>query len=240
MAKKTEVKKHLKLETPPLVEALFVMQFDPTMDYSLFTGAINAGLKELFPEVETLPPAALTGMPTAFRHRFASVDGTVMFQTGPGILSVNQLHYGQFKKFFELIDIILFEFIKAESKPFIRMMGLQYINRISLENKTMEDIVAIKVSLPKFLESGLDARSYNFLVTENINGKLQVTISNTIRNNKPVSDEIALDFEHFIEVNDILNINKINTWIKTAHDNIIEAFIGCLNPDYLKSIQKSK
>ncbi|MFC1478439.1 TIGR04255 family protein [Candidatus Margulisiibacteriota bacterium] len=240
MKKKIEVKKHLKLKNPPLVEALFILQFDPTMDYSLFAGAINNGMKELFPEAETLPPVNINGMPNMFRHRFTSADKSVLFQTAPGMLSVNHLHYGQFKKFFELIDIILFELMKIESTPMIRMMGLQYINRISLEKKSMEDIVAIKVSLPKILESHLDAKSYNFLISEDTNGKLQVTISNTVRNNKPVSDEIAIDFEHFVEVSDNWNVSKINTWIESAHDNIIEAFTGCLNPAYLKEIQKTK
>ncbi|MBI5699442.1 TIGR04255 family protein [Candidatus Saganbacteria bacterium] len=231
---------HPKLHKSPLIESLFEIQFNPVSDYALFAGSVYSSIKNDFSNTELLVPPELPDIgewPKILRHRFKRNDGSALFQLGNGIMSVNLTKYDKFTHFISLIKNILREIIAINSNIQVNRLGLRYINRIPLNNKSVADVLSINISTPTKLSNQIEAINIRIMLKQTKSGKILLRITNPIENGKPL-DEIIFDLDCSVILENVpIDIRHIEEWINTAHDSIYDNFIGSLNSEYKKAIE---
>lgn len=128
------MKNHEPWRNPPLREAVFEIRFPTVSDYALFAGGMAVSQQQGFPTTQKLQAVEI---PEAFeieglvKHRFTSSDGSLLFQTGADVLSVNSVSYKGFDAFLENIEKILTATEKFVSLSTLTRLGLRYINMFS-------------------------------------------------------------------------------------------------------------
>ncbi|MBE9050610.1 TIGR04255 family protein [Nostocales cyanobacterium LEGE 11386] len=128
------VKNHETWRNPPLQEAVFEIRFPSVSDYALFAGGMAISQQQEFPTTQKLQAAEIpeiVELSGLVRHRFISPDESLLFQTGPDVLSVNSIAYKGFANFLENIEKILIATEKFVSLSTLSRLGLRYINRFS-------------------------------------------------------------------------------------------------------------
>ncbi|QSJ15948.1 TIGR04255 family protein [Nostoc sp. UHCC 0702] len=128
------MKNHEPWRNPPLQEAVFEIRFPSVSDYALFAGGMAMSQQQEFPTIQKLQAAEipeiieLSGL---VRHRFISPDESLLFQTGPDVLSVNCIAYKGFANFLENIKKILIATETFVNLSTLTRLGLRYINKFS-------------------------------------------------------------------------------------------------------------
>lgn len=128
------MKNHEPWSNPPLQEAVFEIRFPAVSDYALFAGGMAVSQQTEFPITQKLNAAdipEIVELAGLVKHRFTSPDGSLLFQTGTDVLSVNSVKYKGFSNFLESIKKILTATEGFVSLSTLTRLGLRYINRFS-------------------------------------------------------------------------------------------------------------
>lgn len=128
------MKNHEPWRNPPLQEAVFEIRFPTVSDYALFAGGMAMSQQQEFPTTQKLQAAEIpeiVELAGLVKHRFISQDGSLLFQIGADVLSVNSVAYKGFANFLENIGKILRATEKFVNLSTLTRLGLRYINKFS-------------------------------------------------------------------------------------------------------------
>jgi uncharacterized protein (TIGR04255 family) len=123
---------HKPWRQAPLQEAVFEIRFSPLEDYAIFVGGIAAALQGKFPKIDKLDAAELppfVPIQGIVRHRFSEKSGSLIFQTGADVISVNAISYLGFEHFSKTVREVLTSAEVFVSTKEITRLGIRYINR---------------------------------------------------------------------------------------------------------------
>jgi uncharacterized protein (TIGR04255 family) len=217
------VKNHKPWRNAPLQEAVFEIRFPSIADYALFAGGMAMSQKEDFPTTQRLQVVDIPEMielAGLVKHRFISQDGSLLFQTGSDVLSVNAIRYKGFPVFLESIQKIL-----IGTKNFIEIsnftkLGLRYINRFS----NIEDpLTVLNINLPF---SDMDVSKTQLLQIQEINKIDDEGMLQGINIQFPAAPkDLILDLDVSLNLpQQSWDINTISIWADKAHDIIWDKF----------------
>jgi uncharacterized protein (TIGR04255 family) len=216
------VENHEPWRNPPLVEAIFEIRFPSVSDYALFAGGMAISQQQEFPttqKLQTVEIPEVIEISGLVKHRFISIDGGLLFQTGVDVLSVNSITYKGFADFLKNINKILNATERFVNLSTLTRLDLRYINKFNNVDRP-----------PSVLNINLPFKTTN--VTETKFLKLQeVTI---------IEDDnlIGINVEFPINLNDLIldidislnssqenwDIAMISAWTEKAHDLIWDKF----------------
>lgn len=223
-----------KLKSPPLVEAIFDLRFEPNkqLDYALLAGQLNQKMMKKYPKTESLVPANLPlGMPgNILRHKFIKNNKKGLYQTGESIFAISTFDYKSFKEFLGEIKTLLTEHKKIFSPSNVSRLGLRYINKFSLSKKH-QSILSLKTQLPESLTEN------EVLITRLVKdfdnkGKLAI-----LADFNQIDKVITLDFDFFLSSPIKYDNKSILKWIDDAHNLIYKNFVECIEPDFFNQIK---
>jgi uncharacterized protein (TIGR04255 family) len=216
------VENHKPWQNPPLQEAIFEIRFPPLSDYALFAGGMAVGQKERFPNTQRLQSIEIPDIieiAGLVKHRFVSVDQSLLFQTGPDVLSVNAVQYQGFLVFLKDIREILEASEKFIRLPELTRLGLRYINCFP---NVISPSSVLNINMPF---QNADASKTRFLqlneVLDHDNGALlSITVQFPID-----SQSLILDLNVNLDVDSThWDIASILDWTKQAHGAIWDNF----------------
>jgi uncharacterized protein (TIGR04255 family) len=216
------VKNHKPWRNAPLQEAVFEIRFPSIADYALFAGGMAMSQKKDFPTTLKLHAdiPEMIELAGFVKHRFISQDGSLLFQTGSDVLSINSISYNGFSTFLESIQKILIgseNFINISS--FTRL-GLRYINKFS----NVEDpSTVLNINLPF---NNMDVSKTQLLQIQEINKINDEGMLQAINIQFPAAPkDLILDLDVSLNLpQQSWDVNEILNWADKAHDIIWDKF----------------
>jgi uncharacterized protein (TIGR04255 family) len=222
------VKSHDPWRAPPLQEAVFEIRFPTLADYALFAGGMAGFQKGTFPNAEKLPAADLPGMidiPGMVRHRFASKDGVLLFQTGPNVLSVNAIAYQGFDNFLKQIESILESAGKLIDLSQSNRIGLRYINQFVDVN---DPSATLRINQPF---QNTDLTKTKFLQLREVKETTDAEVFLGITIQFPTEpNNLILDLDSFCDIDQKeWDIPMMLDWISRGHEMIWKDFLALVS-----------
>jgi uncharacterized protein (TIGR04255 family) len=241
-----------KLKKPPIVEALCEFRFDASSPWDwTIPGQVFDKIKDEFSvraEVRQLgvhiPPGM--GVPAwsqgPGRVQLKRPDGSAMVQVGPNILAVNHLRpYPQWEVFRRLILRIFDTYGELANPKSLIRIGLRYINQIPWPNLAFEigDLITVSPPLSGSLDRPLTGFFQRYeLIHENPKGIL-VHQTGIQKQNEHQYIMVDLDFgSHDVEY--LGSPEAVATWLDAAHERVLEAFVGSLNPNLYEKMKRGE
>lgn len=228
---------HPRLSRPPLVEAVFEIRFSTDMAYGLFPGRLFDQLDDLFPEVEELQAAGLPPdipFPAIVRHRFKSMDGSKLFQTGHGVLSVNHVAYSQYGAFRDDVQRVIEAVKSLEAVKEVRRLGLRYINQMVLDRE-WSTITTLTDRVPEGVSSKIHSRRFQYGLDFEPD-RMNLGLGSVDKNGESRL-QLDLDFFREGEALPVLEPQVVLEWLDMAHEHIYEVFSSSLTQEYMKEIR---
>lgn len=217
------MKNHEPWGNSPLQEAVFEIRFPTVSDYALFAGGMAISQKQEFPTTQKLQTAELpeiVELSGLVKHRFISNDESLLFQTGPDVLSINSIAYKGFANLLENINKILIATEKFINLSTLTRLGLRYINKFSNVDSPP---LALNISLPF---QNTDISKTQLLQLREIKRIDDEGILLSINVQFPVEPKaLILDLDvSFDSSQKSWDIEMILDWTNKAHDVIWENF----------------
>ncbi len=220
------------LKNPPLVEAIFEIRYDPVDNLADVAARLGSVLND-YPEFEDLNvPPIPKEVPEAsgiVRYRYRSSDRSRLYQVGTGVLSVNILKYSDFSDFRKTIKEVLDQHQKIVPAQYIKRLGLRYINKIQLREKSPNDVLNLGCSVPEGFPDSLGWNSQFIFLSEGKQLKVQTAYSKD-------TQEVLLDLDCFSGGLFAYNKDQLMGWTDSAHQQVEGLFIKSLAPSYLADI----
>ena len=231
-----------KYSRPPIVEALCEFQFVPEQPWDMtIVGLFYEKIKEEFPEKQQQTRFEIgfrkkeggveQKVGSSPRMQFLSKDKTILVQTGPDLLVINHLRpYPTWHKFCPIILRNLKQYQKIACPKSFKRIGLRYINKIEIAEKSVELIDYFNYY--PFLPEKLPQIHEAFNVRVEIpfaegRDRLILTLASTL-SEKPDSIAFVLDLDYVIVSPEKVEIEKIEEWIEKAHTEIENGFEACI------------
>ena len=175
---------HRRYKNPPIEEALCEFRFQPSQDWDLtIPGKLHARLNEEYSgrpreqrvveaglEIQGDQPSKLSLGEGLGKVQLVTEDGTRMVGVGPDVLSVHMLRpyqdplqpgRGGWDEFRPRISVALDAYWEVAQPEGVHSIGLRYINRLVIPEKTVEVENYLRCALP--VVSGLPDRLNNFM-----------------------------------------------------------------------------
>ncbi len=228
---------HPRLSKPPLVEAVFEIRFSTETAYGLIPGRMFDELSEIFPQVEELQTASLpldVPLPVLVRHRFRSQDGTKLFQTGQGVLSVNHVAYTHYDDLRADTERVIAALIRLQVASGIHRLGLRYINQVALD-RDWSSITTLTDSVPETITKKIRDRRFHYGL-DYTPDRMNLAVGNLTSNGQ---EKLQLDIDFFRENEQLppLNADSVLGWLDKAHEHVYEVFTSLLTEEYLGEIR---
>lgn len=228
---------HPRLRKPPLIEAVFEIRYSTETAYGLIPGRMFDELRNLFPDVEELPTAVLPldiPFPILVRHRFKSPDGSKLFQTGHGVVSVNHLAYSDYNDLREDVTRVVDVLIKLGLAKEMRRLGLRYINQMALD-RAWSSITTLTERVPEAIGRRIRDRRFQYSL-EYEPDRMNMALGTVKRDGQ---DKLQLDLDFFREHSDLpqLQTEAILEWLDVAHGQVYDVFTSLLTEEYFREIK---
>jgi uncharacterized protein (TIGR04255 family) len=235
-----------KLRHPSIIEAVCELRFKSGVSYTLVPGAMRERLRDLYPEFEVLPHAAMMAgipdeaAPVVPHHRFKKKNPNVLVQTGPRLLTVNVLPiYPHFEVFREEILAVL-EHYKAVAEPGNpARVGLRYINLLHGPDSSPDEItsyVRCDFSYPGGLVHPPKEIAARVLLPYKGLGTLALALS--FPSQSPHGERGAtLDMDFSWDESDEFDLSDFPNWLQAAHDIVYKAFTSTVAEPLLKKMK---
>ena len=158
------MKKGVKYKKPPLIEALWELQFQNTgMVPNIILGKLYEQIEEDFPTVETFKGIGVKpdeeklsqSIVVEERTRFVSKDKTRLIQVGEGLLVANQLEpYVDYSSFRAFVKGVVDTYYKVAKPEGLQSIGMRYINRVEIKSdQSLDDVFNIGFTMPDTFQS---------------------------------------------------------------------------------------
>jgi uncharacterized protein (TIGR04255 family) len=228
---------HPRLRKPPLIEAVFELRFSTETAYGLIPGRMFDELRNEFPDVEELETANLPldiPFPALVRHRFRSGDGSKLFQTGHGVVSVNHVVYSQYNDLRGDVARVIEAVIKLGLVKEVRRVGLRYINQMTLDRE-WSSITTLTDHIPEAVGSKVRNRRFHYSL-EYQPDRMHMALANMTGDGE---EKLQVDLDFFREEMDLpqMETRAILQWLDIAHERVYEAFTSLLTEEYFKEIK---
>ena len=179
--------------------------------------------REEFPntmKLQAVEIPEIVEFPGLVRHRFISLDESLLFQTGTDVLSVNAIKYKGFANFLENIEKILTTTEKFVDLSTLTRLGLRYVNRFPAVDYPP---TVLNINLP-FQNS--DISNTQLLQLQEINKLDDEGTLLSINVQFPIEPkDLILDMDISLSSpQKTWNIKTILDWTDEAHDIIWENF----------------
>jgi uncharacterized protein (TIGR04255 family) len=232
----TDKQVHPRLARPPVVEALFELRFTPLVSYGLLPGRLFDSLQKDFPESEELGAASLpldVPMPGLVRHRFKSADGTKLYQTGNGVLSVNHTAYGGYDDLRRDVELVLDAVVALDAVGQVERLGVRYINRMLLD-RAWNEVTTATYGLPAFMSARVEGRQLHYTLKYD-KDTMDLALGDV---SVEATQMLQLDLDYHREnANQTPERDAIMMWLDAAHDSVYQAFTGLLTEAYFAEIK---
>ena len=226
---------------PPLIEALCEFRFDPGQPWDwTIPGLLYAELGKEFPKKreQRAYEIALQEGPKEAKHslrqelarmQFLREDESALMQIGHDILAVNHLRpYPSWPNLRALIGRILNAYRKVASPKGFHRIGLRFINRLEIPEKSpfeIEDyltaIPAIPRNLPQTFARWLQRTDLPF---EEIDGMLTLQTASVVDSEPADSTVFMLDLDCWTVEPGKIELDQAMDWVERAHAKVEEAF----------------
>ncbi|HEB75608.1 MAG TPA: TIGR04255 family protein [Nitrospirae bacterium] len=228
---------------PPIIEALCEFQFIPSQPWDLtIPGLIYEKVKDQFPDRQQQLGIGVQFTPTekGIEHKiepappriqFHRRDKTALIQVAPDLLVVNQLRpYPKWENFKPLILNALQTYIEIVSPRGFKRIGLRYINKLNINDKTIEisDYLNFYPSVPEDIPSVYTNFICRVEVPYNKERDLMLL---TVATSPPENQEvlsIVLDLDYILAKHEALSIGEVEDWLEIAHATIESTFESCI------------
>lgn len=231
-------------ERSPLVEALCEFHFEATQPWDLaIPGLLYAGIRKEFPkrqqgqdsiEVEVNPATnAVVQRPTATRARFSTEDEKAFVQVGPNLLIVNQLRpYRGWDVFSEIVARILGVYNDVAPPAKIARIGLRYINRIEVPQRTVQitDYLLTYPAVPMAESRAVSAWSQRVEIPYQEAGGMLVLQSGSVPGEQERTGEydFLLDLSFFSVLSQSRELASVLEWLTQGHNIVESMFENCI------------
>jgi uncharacterized protein (TIGR04255 family) len=231
-----------KYRKPPIIEALFQIEFDPTSKWDLaIPGIIYERVKDTFGKRQPIQHFSIIATATEAgleqqvartnRVQFLSEDGEALLQVGPNIVSVHRLQpYVSWENFLPAIKLGLSSYLElAEPKGVVRI-ELRYINQIVIPNERveLEDYFEFYPHVGPNLPQDYGAFVAGIQLAEpDIESALQLQLTSAAsqqKGNLAFILDIGCSRQNNIEMSDAFLLE----WLEAAHTLIETTFEGTL------------
>jgi uncharacterized protein (TIGR04255 family) len=230
-----------KYARPPVVEAVCELRFESTSEQWDWTipGLLYEQIRGQFPkkrqqsllEVQLQPDEGKLvqqlGSPAA-RMQFLREDESALIQISPNVLGVNQLRpYPDWPTFRALVlnHLRIYRTI-AHPESLVRI-GLRYIDRVNfpMESINSDDYLNIRPwippgSIPEIWQSFLMQVEIPY---EDHASTLRLALG-TAQPEPPSKTSIVLDLDMSSEADGVPTLDRVGSWLDTAHDHIEAVF----------------
>ena len=224
---------------PPVVEALCEMYFEGSEWDDTLIGQFYERVKKEFPKkrqqeiqeaqvrFSTVGEAAAGVRRLPPRMQFVTEAGDRMIQLGPDLLVVNQLRpYASFEDWERTLYNALDTYQGLARPRRLARLGVRYIDRVILPATTvrMEDWFALYPEIPPTVGATHGAFMLRVEFPERRPGhKLLVTFGSAPPEELDTT-AFLLDYYDVSEPGGAISKKDVQPFVRTAHDNIIEAF----------------
>lgn len=232
-----------KYKNPPIVEALCEFQFVPGQPWD-FTihGLFYEKISSEFPDKQQQMGIGIRVKQEAGaiqhevlqppnRMQFFRKDKSALIQVGPDLLVVNHLKpYPAWEVFKPLILDNLNKYIAVAQPKGFKRIGLRYINKIDIPEKSIETTdyfnfyPHIPVELPQIHEA------FNIRVEiphQENRDRILLTFVSTIPE-KPEVLSFLLDLDYVMILPEKVAVEQAGEWLEQAHEIIESTFEACI------------
>lgn len=241
-----------QLKRPLLVECVCEFRFDHEAngwDWTL-PGQFYEQIKSEFPlkfETEFIAAMQLIkGQPSVEKKAIEKIgfkreDESALVQIAPSLLSVNHLLPYPGGEAFRHLVMKIFRIYKGVAAEFkISRIGLRYVNHIYPDSNSyrIEDYLSVMPDLKGGLNKPLNGfyQRYELQCSE-LDGVLTHQTADAQNENDEHLILLDLDFFSVNNLHELLLEEKLDLWIKKAHDYIYEAFESSLNEKYFNELK---
>lgn len=229
--------KEKKYNNPPVIEALCEFQFESDSWDLAVPGLIYKQVEGTFPKRRSAKVVSLSLSPqkegieqevqTEERVRFLREDENALIQVGRCFLAINHLEpYSSWHEFLRLIELGLTAYREIAAPKRIRRIGLRYINRIEIPEKSieLEDYFHFRPFVGPELLQDIDAFICGIQVPfEGSRDTLKLQLTSTTTKDPNITAAI-LDLDYFLVKPGAVVLDNVLEWVDAAHERVVECF----------------
>jgi len=222
---------------PPVIEALCEFQFESNSWDLAVPGLIYERVKDTFPKRRSAKVVSVSLSPqkegieqqvqTEERVRFLREDENALIQVGRWFLAINHLKpYSSWREFLGLIEQGLTAYREIAAPKRIRRVGLRYINRIEIREKSieLEDYFHFRPFIGPELPHNIDAFISGIQVPfEGSRDTLKLQLTSTTAKD-PNAIATILDLDYFLVKAGAVAPDNVLEWVDAAHERVVECF----------------
>lgn len=224
------------LQRAPLLEAVFEVRARCQTPYAFVPGELRLRLKD-FPTAEESTWAKTPAEETP-HHRFKSLDGTRLLQSGPNFFSAHVLgDYGEWDSFAKFLREGLDVCLDVMRPTKAVRTALRYINL--LPSDLLEGLTApVSVTLQLPADIGPVRQRAARAEIETAQGRLGLAIATPAEVSGGRAGHL-LDLELALAKEQEFLVESILDWAKLAHDEIYQVFRACLSAELHERMRRS-
>lgn len=237
--------KRVKLENPPLVEAVCECRFaEIGVQPVLVPGRYYERVKAEYSGIESKRGVGVQAggqevtMATEEVTVFRNPSDHRLVQVGLGMIAINQLRpYSDFATFRQEIEKRLADYREVALPKRLTRLGLRYINHLGIpEGKNLETMLNVGFKVPQAMPGKPDPYLLR-LVFGYANGRDQMILITAKAPGHQDGSKVVLDMDYVLVKPDQLGETDLMEWVDAAHDNIENVFHACLTKAALASFK---